>query len=956
MRERFNILGKHAGKFQTCRKIKRTGIILILLSAFLVSGFSQMIPKGMKYQAVARNPKGEIIPNQKIRLKVFLFSSEFERRTNHYIETHETATNETGYFDLIVGEGNREGGEFGLIPWASNEIWMEVALHDRDRSGFATVSSSKLMAVPYAFHAGIAGGLAERKEIPTSSFAPPEPGVVSDSWSVFGNAQTNLSGNPYHVNSLGTTDNVDLILITNNVEMARILKSGDIVTKLNFEVGQNLKTGQNLHVPQNAMIGDSLVAEKNVLFNTLGGATLNFGPFTVAKMSPSLLSGRLTVNLATDLHSTLTVDGPTDLNDSLTVNNMSPTKFTGTLQVDSITDLNDALKVNNISPVALTGDLLVDSCATFMDKVKILSQYSTDTSGALPSGSLQVGGGAYIKENFYVGGIAKFGGPVGFGGAVAITDLTQSTSPNTGALRVSGGVGIGLNLNVGGAAMIAGMLTIKDLTESIDSTTGALKVLGGVGIKKRLNVGGNVAIGNTLFVNKSAYLNDLLNVSSSEAYVASFTNTGNYNGISIQVNDPAPGNANNFMEFRNNNGPGVVGRIEGENISEYKLNPAYIKESDNLQLGILAAVVSEGLAVVKLAVAAKFLIAAATSASFCAGFGIMVCAPVPSLIVKGVLDVAAAIPLVAGGAIVIADATTRYQDWKAYKDTHIGVTYESSAGDYAEWLPKANPRETLLPGYIVGLKNGRISKNLDGATRFMVISTNPIVLGNMQEQSAEMPYEKVAFLGQVPVHVVGKVNIGDYIVPSGDHDGLGVAIPPSQMQVEDYSRIVGVAWTASEKDNYRPTRVAIGLSGNAISKVVLEQKNKLENLRVKINKRNEILKKLVPSFDKIFDQSGPEPWEENRQNKNEEQMTGLFHGFNPDADIDFSIFKISREQVSDLFKQAEKLLIDRGVDLSTYPFWEKLTRDPASREAFIDEIQQKTNAKLEEAFNEAKKN
>ncbi len=941
---------------KTCREIKRAGILFILLLGFQISGFSQMIPKGMKYQAVARSLKGEIIPNQKIRLKVSLFSTEFGKRTNHYIETHETSSNETGYFDLIVGEGNREEGEFGLIPWSLNEIWMEVALHDKDRYSFATVSSSKLMAVPYAFHAGKAGRLAERKEIPTSSFAPPEPGVVSDSWSVFGNAQTNLSGNLYHVNSLGTTDNVDLILITDNVERARILKGGDIVTKLNFEVGQNLKVGQNLQVPQNAMIGDSLIVQKNVLFNTMGGSTINFGPFTVAKMSPSLLSGKLTVDLATDLNASLTTDGPTDLNDSLTVHNMSPTKFTGTLQVDSITDLNDALNVNNISPVSLTGDLLVDSCATFMDKVKILSQYSTDTSGATPSGSLQVGGGAYIQGNFYVGGITKFGGPVGFGAAVAITDLTQSISPNTGALKVSGGVGIGLNLNVGGAAMIAGMLTIKDLTESIDSTTGALKILGGAGIKKKLNVGGNASIGNTLYINRSAFLNDSINVSSSESYVASFTNTGNQNGISIRVNNPFPGNSNNFMEFRNNSGPGVVGRIEGENLSEYKLNPAYQRELEKLQGQILAAVVAEGIAVITLAAATTFLLAAATSISWCAGLGVMVCAPIPSLIFKGVLDVASAVPGIAGGAVAILDATIRYVEWKDYKDTHTGVTYESSAGDYAEWLPKANPRETLLPGYIVGLKNGRISKNLDGATKLMVISSNPVVLGNMQEERAELPYEKVAFLGQVPVHVVGKVNIGDYIIPSGDHDGLGIAIPPSRMQIEDYSKIVGVAWTASEKDNYRPTRVAIGLNGNAINKVVLEQKDKMEDLRIKINKRNEILKKLIPSFDKSLALQGPEPGDESIQNIKEKQTTGMVPGFNRDAKIDWSLFKLSKEQTSDFFDQVEKTLKDRGVDLGNYPLWKGLESNPASRESLIEEIQQKANAKLEEAFNGGKKN
>jgi len=940
----------HFGNFdktmETFFAMKRIHLILLLQLILLASGYSQVIPKGMNYQAVARNIKGEIIPNQKISLKIYIFSNEVSRRTNHYSEIHEVLTNGLGLFNLIIGEGAKEQGEYGLIPWSSENVWMEVAIQDKRQSGFATISSSKLMAVPYAIHAGIAGRLTEKKPTQTAGSILPDPGVVSNFWSVFGNAKTNESGNPYHVNSLGTTDNVDLILISDNVERARVLKGGDIVTKLNFEVGQNLKIGEKLNVPLNATIGDSLIAQKDVLFNTIGGSTINNGPFTVAKMSQTLLSGKLTVDSTTDLNSTLTVDGPVDLNDSLSVNNLSPTKFTGTLQVDSTTNLNDALNVNTMSPTILSGTLLVDSCASFADAVKVLSTYSTDTSGLVPTGAVQVGGGAYIRENFYVGGVAKFGGPVAFAGAVSITDGTQSTSPSTGALKVSGGVGIGLNLNVGGAAMIGGMVTVKDLTESIDSTTGAFKVFGGVGIKKRLNVRGNVSIAGTLRVLQRASLNDLLNVTSSESFVANFRNTGNNNGISIQVNDPAPGHDNNFVEFRNNGGA-VVGRIEGENISEYKLNETYIWAIDKLQSSILAASVAEVLSLIKVGVSTAELIAAATSATFCAGFGLMVCAPVPSLIVKAALDIIGAAVLAAANVIAIIDAATRYQDFKNYADTHYGVTYESAAGDYAEWLPKANPSETLIAGHIVGLKNGRISKNVEGAIKLMVISTQPIVLGNMPGANKELPYEKVAFLGQVPVHVVGKVNIGDYILPSGDNDGLGRAVSPDQMQVEDYSRIVGVAWTASESKKYRPTNVAIGLNGNDISKIVIEQKNKMQDLLVKLNKRNEILKKLVPGFKEEVSQK--EMASLNAFNIPENKVVNKEAPSGASNQIDWSALKLTKEQVEDFFERAEKTVVKSGVDINTNSFWKRLKTDPSYKELLIEEVRRKVNAKLDES-------
>jgi hypothetical protein len=73
----------------------------------------------------------------------------------------------------------------------------------------------------------------------------------------------------------------------------------------------------------------------------------------------------------------------------------------------------------------------------------------------------------------------------------SIYSLLQSTSSNLGALIVSGGVGIGKNLNVGGDTKI---LTT---TQSSDTLTGALICSGGVGIAKNTNIGGLLHIYNT---------------------------------------------------------------------------------------------------------------------------------------------------------------------------------------------------------------------------------------------------------------------------------------------------------------------------------------------------------------------------------------------------------------------------------------------------------------------------
>ncbi len=917
--------------------MKKIYFILCFQIALLATGYAQAIPKGMNYQAVARNLRGEIISNQKVSLKINLFGNENLQRSNHYSEIHEVTTNEFGLFNLVIGEGSKEQGEYGLVPWNSENIWLEVAIKDKGQSGFAMVSSSKLQAVPYAIHAGTANALSKKTETKTSSFAPPEPGVVSDSWSVFGNAQTDASGNPYRVNSLGTTDFVDLIMITDNIERLRILSTGDIITKLNFEVGKDLTIGENLFVVQTTMIGDSLEVKKNVLFNTTGGGTINYGPFTVSNASPTLLKGKLTVDQATDLNATLNVDGNTDINARLFVNNMSPVHLSGTLQVDSTTNLNDALTVTNMSPTVFSGTLLVDSCATFNDKVLITSQFSTDTSGLFPSGSLQVGGGAYIKENLYVGGVAKFGGPVAFAGAVSIQDVTQSTSTTTGALKVFGGVGIGLNLNVGGAARFGLMTTIKDTTESVDTLSGALKVRGGVGIGLNLNVGGAVFIGNALSVTGTTTLNNTLNVISGGYFAAHFTNTTNNHGISIQINTAAPGWANNYIEFRRVGG-GVVGRIEGENQSEFTSNPNYIRQVALLNSNITFSEIAVATATIYLASAIAGVVAAATSFTPCAGLGFCVTSPLISFIVKAALEVAARGVGLGLAVAQLIKNKDRKNDYINYKASHVGVTYESGAGDYAEWLPKNDPEESFLPGYIVGLKNGKISKNTDETGKLMVISSKPIILGNTPVKGKEKTYEKVAFMGQVPVHVLGKVNIGDYILPSGNNDGLGRAVTATEMKAEDYTNMVGVAWSSSENDSYNEINVAIGLNDADINKVVVEQKEMIQSLKTKFSQSNVLLAKLVPGYQELVRINNSEGIEQPLKAGSHIDYAGKL------TDMNFTSSKgnfseISNEQVDEMMSLAEKTYLEKGGSIEGNPFWSQLKTEPGFKTEFYKNIQ-----------------
>lgn len=900
----------------------------------LAFGYAQVIPKGMNYQAVARNPKGELLSHQKIGLKISLVAMDQGQKITHYSETHEVATNALGLFNLVVGEGRKAGGEFGLIPWNAQNIWLEVSIRDPKDSEFVLLSSSKLQFVPYAIHAGLAGGLAGPGNLQQSSnSSAPEPGVESTTWSVFGNHNTDFAGNPYHINALGTTDFVDLILITDNIERMRITAAGNIITKLNFDITKNLKVGQNLTVDLTASVGDSLVVKGNVILNQVSGFTLVKGPFTVENQSPSLLTGTLTVDRSVDLKETLNVDGNTDLNARMFVNNRSPSLLTGTLQVDSVSNLNDALTVTNASPTTLTGTLRTDSCATFNDRLKIDSQFSTDTSGISPSGSLQVGGGTYVKENLYVGGVAKFGGPVAFAGAVTIQDQTQSTSPSTGALKVSGGVGIGLNLNVGEAAMIGGMTSVTDVTESTDTLTGALKVFGGAGIRRRLNVGGAVSLFDSLTVSGLTTMGNALQVTSGSPYIAHFINTSNQNGISIKLANPSPGWSNNFIEFRNSNS-GVVGRIEGQNQSEYLNNPNYIRELDIYKTDLKFAEATVITASYFLVGAAAGVVAAAASSTPCAGLGVCGTTPIVSLIVKAAAELAARSIGLARAVELRDHFQERKDEFVNYHAARIGVTYESGAGDYAEWLPKRDTQETFLPGYIVSLQYGQITKRTEGYGKLLVISTKPAVLGNSPEPSLKRNYEKVAFMGQVPVLVMGKVRSGDYILPSGNQDGLGRAVPVENMQAEDYIQIVGTAWSDKETESCGLVNVAIGLNDYDISKLAEDNHGQIQELKSELDQTHSILARLVPGFQPATRSREAAGQAVNVQNP----LAGeLWFKEASTGRTDFS--QVSRDQVEGYLMMAEKSLRDNGGVPENYAFWRQYQTDPSFKENCIASIQ-----------------
>jgi hypothetical protein len=144
-----------------------------------------------------------------------------------------------------------------------------------------------------------------------------------------------------------------------------------------------------------------------------------------------------------------------------------------------------------------------------------------------------------------------------------------------------------------------------------------------------------------------------------------------------------------------------------------------------------------------------------------------------------------------------------------------GITYGSKGADYAEYLMKVDPKDTMGFGEVVGIFGGRISRKTDGAERVMVISQAPAVVGNQPPDAERSAYEMVAFMGQVPVAVVGGAKVGDFIAASGQGNGVAVAIHPADLRPEHMERIVGRAWADSVDDRFDFINTHIGAKEEA---------------------------------------------------------------------------------------------------------------------------------------------
>jgi len=194
-----------------------------------------------------------------------------------------------------------------------------------------------------------------------------------------------------------------------------------------------------------------------------------------------------------------------------------------------------------------------------------------------------------VKERLLVEGgvsgavLSQFDGPVTFNkelrikalstfnNIVRLTQGSQSTSTTTGNLVISGGVGIGKNLNVGGTLNVTGATTLSSTLDVTGATTlsSTLGVTGATTLSSTLGVTGATSLNSTLNVTGISTFNSTLNVTGSTTLSSTLSVSGSTSVNALNINSSGAGQGDLHSD---GGGDGVFGINNTTNSGQIQFN------------------------------------------------------------------------------------------------------------------------------------------------------------------------------------------------------------------------------------------------------------------------------------------------------------------------------------------------------------------------------------------------
>ena len=637
-------------------------------------------------------------------------------------------------------------------------------------------------------------------------------------------------------------------------------------------------------------------------FSNLSQQPLLFVPYAYHR--DIIASGDLFVSGNSVFEGDVTIDGITNLNNDLIVNNASESNLSGILDVDGATTLNNTLDVTNGSATNLSGTLTVEGettlnntldvngATTLNNTLDVTNGSATNLSGTLTvegetalNNTLDVNGATTLNDNLDVLGETNLEGlsvktlNVTTNNTEYIATLSNTNEENGDGMLIKLGRTHGawngndyLNLSNPYLEIFSGQLdVVQDLldgngaslsTEDIFTLFPDAYVAGGIGQLSNLIIE-NINVGLDLPIDTPA-----INFPTMTLFSGSTVFSGFDECITLSPAIPeicTPGTPAVIVagveivpaipEVCIPGTPAVVECIDIPSISTptisvpgFQLLPSYsdrIPEIPLLPTDVLPTISSPNfnfnMVNNSLTSENKYItfqdkdgketgaIKAMSSTDFRNN------TVLDGVYLLNALSKFVGVDLLQGyvaGTVVMSNIIDEYNS--------IGVEYASGNGDYAEWLERLNQNEYLSPGDIVAVKGGKISKTIENFEQLMVVSYRPIVLGNVPQEDLLHLGNNVAFMGQVPVKVMGSVEIGDYIIAHEKIKGYGQAVSPEKMTANQFKKAVGRAWEKNNLKGPKLINTVVGIHNGDWKNLfenLIDKQNKIENDLESIEKK-----------------------------------------------------------------------------------------------------------------------
>jgi hypothetical protein len=307
------------------------------------------------------------------------------------------------------------------------------------------------------------------------------------------------------------------IIMSSNTNSANV-NTGSLVIKGGVGIAGNLYVGGTFGFSNNLDLSGNLTVNEI----TLSSGNL-YSASNIMTISSKLgLPGGTNIRIGQG-SDTISINGAANFPNTSIIGNTTPSynTTTGALVVAGGVGIGGNLNIgeninigNNLSvgdSLNVVGNVIVEGFSNFISDASFNGKVIiTDSTPSINnySGALCITGGIGIGESVNIGanltvnqsstflGVSNFVSDVSLNGNVLITSNTNSTNISSGALVIRGGVGISGNVNIGGYMNILldssmnGNVSITSRTSSTSSTTGALIVSGGAGIGGNVNIAG----------------------------------------------------------------------------------------------------------------------------------------------------------------------------------------------------------------------------------------------------------------------------------------------------------------------------------------------------------------------------------------------------------------------------------------------------------------------------------